>query len=101
MGIFCDSLYSVFLFNAILGLDFLGLALLRPQVAVAVLSLGDVGYWCAEFIMLRSFRLVNHIAIAALNAHGAAGPHTWIFLLDTLVSCSGLAIQWAILLEFW
>ena len=52
---------------------------------MAVLSLGDVGYWCAEFKILRSFRLVKHIAIAALNAHGAAGPHTWIFLLDTLV----------------
>ena len=32
IGIFCDSLYSVLLLNAILGLDFLGLALSRPQV---------------------------------------------------------------------
>ena len=32
IGIFCDSLYSVLLFNAILGLDFLGLALSWPQV---------------------------------------------------------------------
>jgi hypothetical protein len=29
MGTFCDSLYSVFLFNAILGLDLLGRALSR------------------------------------------------------------------------
>ena len=36
MGIFCDSLHSVFLFNAVLGLDFLGLALLHaPQVGEA------------------------------------------------------------------
>jgi hypothetical protein len=32
MSIFCDSLYSVFILSAILGLDFLGLALSRPQV---------------------------------------------------------------------
>ena len=31
MGIFCDFLYSVFRFNAILGLVFLGLALLRRR----------------------------------------------------------------------
>jgi hypothetical protein len=30
IGIFCDFLYSILLFNAILGLDFLGLALSRP-----------------------------------------------------------------------
>jgi hypothetical protein len=35
MSIFCDSLYTVFLFNAVLGLDFLGLALSRPQVGPA------------------------------------------------------------------
>ena len=32
IGSFCDFLYSVLLFNAILGLDFLGLALSRSQV---------------------------------------------------------------------
>jgi hypothetical protein len=36
IGIFCDfrytSMYSVLLLNAVLGLDFLGLALSRPQV---------------------------------------------------------------------
>jgi hypothetical protein len=32
MGIFCDPLYSVFLLSAILGLDFLGPPLSRPQV---------------------------------------------------------------------
>ena len=30
MGVFCEFLCSVLLFNAILGLDVLGLALLRP-----------------------------------------------------------------------
>jgi hypothetical protein len=33
IGIFCDFLYSVLLLSAVLGLDFLGLALFRPQVA--------------------------------------------------------------------
>jgi hypothetical protein len=32
IGIFCDFLQSVSLLNASLGLDFLGLALSRPQV---------------------------------------------------------------------
>jgi hypothetical protein len=32
IGIFCDFLYSVLILQAILGLDFLGLALSRPQV---------------------------------------------------------------------
>ena len=32
IGIFCDFLYSVILLNVFLGLDFLGLALSRPQV---------------------------------------------------------------------
>ena len=32
IGIFCDFRYSVLLLNAILGLDFLGRALSRPQV---------------------------------------------------------------------
>ena len=36
VGIFCDFLYSVLLLSAILGLDFLGLALSRPQVRRAV-----------------------------------------------------------------
>ena len=36
IGIFCYFLYSVLLFNAILGLDFLGRALSRPQVPGAV-----------------------------------------------------------------
>ena len=31
IGIFCDFLHSVLLLNVILGLDFLGLALSRPQ----------------------------------------------------------------------
>ena len=31
VGIFCDSLYSILLLKAILGLDFLGLALARPR----------------------------------------------------------------------
>jgi hypothetical protein len=31
MGIFCDSVYSVFLFHAVLGLDFLGLTLSWPM----------------------------------------------------------------------
>jgi hypothetical protein len=35
IGIFCDSLYSALLFNTILGLDLLGLALSRSQVPVA------------------------------------------------------------------
>jgi hypothetical protein len=60
MGIFCDSLYSVFLFNAVLGLDFLGLALSwrlfrtpRQVEGEAVLrALADGGYkpehWGAE-----------------------------------------------------
>jgi hypothetical protein len=30
MGIFCDFLHSVFLFNEVLGLDILGLALSQP-----------------------------------------------------------------------
>jgi hypothetical protein len=33
IGLFCDLLHSVLLLNAILGLDFLGLALSRPQVS--------------------------------------------------------------------
>ena len=33
INIFCDSIYSVFLLNAILGLYFLGLARSRSQVA--------------------------------------------------------------------
>ena len=32
IGIFCDSLYSVLPLNVILGLDFFGRALSRPQV---------------------------------------------------------------------
>jgi hypothetical protein len=32
IGVFCDFLYSILLFNAILVLDLLGLALSRPQV---------------------------------------------------------------------
>ena len=36
MGIFCDALCSVFLFNAVLGLDFLGRALSKnPSQVVA------------------------------------------------------------------
>ena len=31
IGIFCDFLHSVFLLGVILGVDFLGLALSRPQ----------------------------------------------------------------------
>jgi hypothetical protein len=31
LGIFCDFLYSILLLNAVLGLDFLGLALSRSQ----------------------------------------------------------------------
>jgi hypothetical protein len=38
IGIFCDSLYSVLLFNAILGLYLLGRALSRPHVK-SILSL--------------------------------------------------------------
>ena len=35
IGIFCDFLYSILLFHTILGLEFLGLALSRPQVSEA------------------------------------------------------------------
>ena len=39
IGIFCDFLYSVLLMSAILGLDFLGLALSRPQVLFLIRDL--------------------------------------------------------------
>jgi hypothetical protein len=38
IGTFCDFLYSVLLLNAILGLDFLGLARSRPQVQIPQLE---------------------------------------------------------------
>jgi hypothetical protein len=39
IGIYCDFLYSVFILNAILGLDFLGLGLSRPQVRLQAVRL--------------------------------------------------------------
>ena len=36
IGIFCDFLYSVLLLSAVLGLDFLGLTLSRPQVGPSI-----------------------------------------------------------------
>jgi hypothetical protein len=39
IGIFCDFRYSVLLLNAILGLDFLGRALSRPQVRLRLRAL--------------------------------------------------------------
>jgi hypothetical protein len=44
IGIFCEFLHCVLLLSAILGLDFLGLALSRPQV------LGTI-YHCGEMIL--------------------------------------------------
>jgi hypothetical protein len=77
MSIFCDSLYSVSLFNAVLGLDFLGLALsqtLREPLEAQALQCDKVS------AITRTSHSDAHREVRVTDTNADLGPalrHMW------------------------